>query len=105
MSNEPFRMACNEVGKKGGDVFVLDPDLPHVTIPGSKVMPEMTYELAVKSPVRFEFQKTYRSSGITHVISINRETGQMSFGDLDEATGFRDVNPAPESTKCTFEPL
>ena len=106
MSNKPFRMTCAEDGKEVGDVLLVHPDLPQATalMPGSKVMPELTYELAVKSPVRFELRRPLRP-GMQHVISINRESGQISYGEIDEAIGFRNVNPAPESTKCTFETL
>ena len=106
MSNKPFRLTCAEDGQELGDVLLVHPDLPHATVlrPGSKVIPEVTYELAVRSPVRFELQRTY-PSGMKHVISINRKTGQLSYGEFDGATGVRDVNPAPESYKCTFETL
>ena len=106
MSNKPFRVECAEEGKEVGNVLLIHPDLPQATVlmPGSKVMPEVTYDLAVRSPVRFELQRTF-PSGLKHVIYISRETGQISYGEVDEVTGFRDVNPAPESTKCTFETL
>ena len=106
MSNKPFRVECADEGKEVGNVLLIHPDLPQATVlmPGSKVMPEVTYDLAVRSPVRFELQRTY-PSGLKHVISISRETGQISYGEVDEVTGFRDVTPAPESTKCTFETL
>ena len=106
MSNKPFRVECVEDGKEGGNAILVHPDLPQATLlsPGSKVMPEVTFELAVKSPVRFELRRGPRS-GIQNVISINRETGQISYGVIDETVGWRDVNPAPESTKCTFETL
>ena len=106
MSNKPFRMTCAEDGKKTGDVMFVSPDLPQATFffPGSKAMPEVTYEMVVKTPVRFELRRG-RRSGIQNVISINRKTGQISYGVMDETVGWRDVNPAPESTKCTFETL
>ena len=104
MSNKPFRMTCAEDGKKTGDVMLVSPDLPQATVlfPGSGT--EVTYELVVKTPVRFELRRGPRS-GIQNVISINRETGQISYGVMDETVGWREVNPAPESTKCTFETL
>ena len=106
MSNKPFRVECAEEGKEVGNVLLIRPDLPQATVlmPGSKVMPEVTYDLAVRSPVRFELQRTY-PSGWKHVISISRETGQISYGEVDGVTGARDIKPAPESTKCSFKTL
>ena len=106
MSNKPFRVECVEEGKEGVNAILIHPDLPQATVlmPGSKVNPEVTYELAVRSPVRFELRREPRS-GIQNVISINRETGQISYGLIDESVSWRDVNPAPESTKCTFKTL
>ena len=106
MSNKPFRVDCVEDGKEGVNAILIHPDLPQATVlsPGSKVMPEVTYELAVRSLVRFELQRTY-PSGWKHAISINRETGQISYGEVDGANGVRDVNPAAESTKCPLETL
>lgn len=105
MSDKPFRMTCSEDGKDDG-VVVVSPDLPQATVllPGSKVMPEVTYELAVKTPVRFEIRRK-SADGMNHVISINRETAEVSFGNVHEAVGFSDIKPIPDTTKCGFETL
>ena len=108
MSNKPFRMTCVEDGKEAGAVLLVSPDLPQATLltPLSKVMPEVTYELAVKTPVRFEFRLPM-GAGISGVISIDRESGEVSTGTIRPAEGSTSLalTPMPENTKCTFETL
>ena len=108
MSKKPFRMTCAEDGKKTGDVMLVSPDLPQATVlfPGSKAMPEVTYELAVKTPVRFEFRLPM-GAGISGVISIDRESGEVSTGTIRPAEGSTSLvlTPMPENTRCTFETL
>ena len=107
MSNEPFRMTCAEDGKVGA-VMLVSPDLPQATLltPKSEVMPEVTYELAVKTPVRFEFHLPM-GAGISGVISIDRESGEVSTGTVRPAEGSPSLvlTPMQENTKCTFETL
>ena len=52
--------------------LLVSPDMPQATLlrEGAE-MPEITYELAVKTPVRFELRRP-AEAGMSHVISINR---------------------------------
>ena len=108
MSNEPFRMTCAEEGKEAGAVFLVSPDLPQAThlTPRSEVMSEVTWELAVKTPVRFELHLPM-GEGISQVISINRESGEVSTGTVRPAEGSPSLvlTPMRENTKCTIETL
>ena len=110
MSNQPFRMTCESpVSEKSTETFtttlLVSPDLPQATLlrPGDEDLPEMTYELAVKTPVRFELRRP-AEGGMSQVISINRETGDISFGYRDYS-GFVDMEPIDDDTKCRFETL
>ena len=107
MSNKPFRMTCAEDGKVGA-VLLVSPDLPQATLltPLSKVMPEVTYELAVKTPVRFELRLPM-GDGISQVISIDRASGEVSTGTVRPAEGSPSLvlTPMRENTECTIETL
>ena len=105
MSDKPFRMTCSEDGNDVG-VLLINPDLPQATLlrPWSKEMPELTYELAVKTPVRFEIRRK-SADGMNHVISINRETAEISEGNVLESVGLIDLDPLYETIKCRFETL
>ena len=108
MSNKPFRMTCAEDGKVGA-VLLVSPDLlsqATLLTPLSMVMPELSYELAVKTPVRLELHLPM-GQGISQVIAINRESGEVSGGTVRPAEGSPSLvlTPMQENTKCTFETL
>ena len=92
MSNEPFRMTCTDEVTGKNDILLVSPELPQATL-AFDGMPERTFRLVVKTPVRLEL----RHEGFT--IRINRETGQVSWG------GVGDLKPISNSTKCRFEAL
>ena len=106
MSNKPFRITCVEEGKENSSVLVASPDLPQATvmITGSKKVPELTYELAVKTPIRFELRRSLGNK-VSHVISINRQSGEISTGNISHRQGSIDLTPLPENIKCSTEKL
>ena len=67
-------------------------------------MPEVTYELAVKTPIRFELRLSV-GNGMSHVISINRQSGEISTGNISNRQGLIDLSPMPENIKCSTETL
>ena len=102
MSDKPFRITCVEEGKDADPVVILvSPDLPQATVllAGSKVMPELTYELVKKTPIRLELRRK------GHVISINRETAQISMGVLDGDEVVAQLKPLPGNSRCSVETL
>ena len=106
MSNKPFRTTREAPASDREGTFtttlLVSPDMPQATLlrEGAE-MPEITYELAVKTPVRFELRRP-AEAGMSHVISINRETGELSHGYRDYS-GFNDIETA--GLKCRFETL
>ena len=104
MSNKPFRMTCEAPASDREGTFtttlLVSPDMPQATLL-REGEPEITYELAVKTPVRFELRRP-AEAGMSHVISINRETGELSHGYRDYS-GFNDIETA--GLKCRFETL
>lgn len=98
MSERPFRLRCTQNAVQGY-ALLINPRLSKVTSydPESRTIHLITYEFAVKKPLRFEFR--YELNGVKRAFSINRFTGGITFG-LEG-----DLKPLPDDTKCQFESL
>ena len=98
MSDRPFRLRCTQNGLRSYALLVNPALLETKSYdPDTRVIYLISYEFAVKTPLRFEFR--YELNGVKRVFSINRLTGGITLGLKG------DLKPLPEDTKCSFEGL